>query len=109
MKNKKNSNLNSYRENTKSILRPKSVFKKEMGPIKIMSMANTTKNSNNFKIFKKVNDENKDINVIKPIKNNGYNKAYINNNNFNTLETKEDLTLDNQNNLPVCKNCKRKI
>ena len=101
MKNKKNSNLNSYRENTKSILRPKSVFKKEMGPIKIMSMANTTKNSNNFKIFKKVNDENKDINVIKPIKHNGYNKAYINNNNFNTLETKEDLTLDNQNNLPV--------
>ena len=61
MKNKKNQNLNSYRENTKSILRPKSVFKKEMGPIKIMSMANTTKNSNNFKIFKKVNDENKDI------------------------------------------------
>ncbi len=101
MKNKKNSNLNSYRENTKSILRPKSVFKKEMGPIKIMSMANTTKNSNNFKIFKKVNDENKDINVIKPIKHYGYNKAYINNNNFNTLETKEDLTLDNQNNLPV--------
>ena len=33
MKNKKNSNLNSYRDNAKFILRPKSVYKKEMEPI----------------------------------------------------------------------------
>ena len=95
MKNKTNSNLNSYRETTKKILRPKSVFKKEIGPIKIR--ATTTKNKDNSN--KKIYDENKDINIMKPFKINGGYKPY--NNNFNTLETKEEMTLDNQGNLPI--------
>ena len=100
MKNKKNSNLNSYRDNAKFILRPKSVFKKEMGPIKILSMTNTTKHNNKDKSYKKINVENKDINIIKSLKYNGAYQTYISNN-YNTLETKEDLTLDNQSNLPM--------
>ena len=102
MKNKNNSNLNSYRENSKRILRPKSVFKNKMGPIKIMSVTNTTKNNNKDKFLKKINDENKDNNIMKPIKHKGVYKIYHNkNNNYNTLETREDLTLDNQSNLPI--------
>ena len=98
MKNKINSNLNSLKETSIKILRPKSVFKKEVGPIKIM--AKTTKNKD--KPNKKINDENKDINIVKPFKNNGGFKSYINN--YNTLETKEEITLENNqsnNNLPI--------
>ena len=73
-----------------------------MGPIKIMSVTNTTKNNNKDKFLKKINDENKDNNIMKPIKHKGVYKTYHNkNNNYNTLETREDLTLDNQSNLPI--------
>ena len=63
MKNKTNSNFNSLKD---KILRPKSVYKKEVGPIKILSK--TTKNKD--KPIQKINDENKDINTIKSYKNN---------------------------------------
>ena len=89
MKDKINSNLNSLKETSIKILRPRSVFKKEVGPIKIISK--TTKNED--KPTKKINDENKDINIVKPFKKDGGFKSYINN--FNTLETKEDMTLEN--------------
>ena len=89
MKNKKNSNLYNLRDTSIKILRPKSVFKKEVGPIKIM--AKTAKNRE--KSYKKINDENKDINVIKSYKYNGGLKSYINS--FNTLETKEEMTIEN--------------
>ena len=96
MKNKKNSNVNSIRGNPIKIIRPKSVFKKEIGPIKIMS---NTKN-NKEKSSTKINDENKDINVMKSLKNDSGYKTYINN--YNTLETKEDMTtLDNNSQLPI--------
>ena len=98
MKNKTNSNLNSLRDTSIKILRPRSVFKKEVGPIKIISK--TTKNKD--KPIKKINDENKDINIVKTFKNNGGLNSYINN--YNTLETKEDITLENNqssSNLPV--------
>ncbi len=59
MKNKTNLNFNSLRDSSLKILRPKSVFKKEVGPIKILSK--TRKNKD--KPIKKINDENKDINL----------------------------------------------
>ena len=93
MKNKTNSNFNSLKD---KILRPKSVYKKEVGPIKILSK--TTKNKD--KPIQKINDENKDINTIKSYKNNG--GPFINN--YNTLETKEEMTLENNqtiSNFPV--------
>ena len=96
MKNKTNLNFNSLRDSSLKILRPKSVFKKEVGPIKILSK--TRKNKD--KPIKKINDENKDINTIKSYKNNG--GPYINS--FNTLETKEEMTLENNqsgNNFPI--------
>ena len=55
MKNKTNSN--TLRDTSIKILRPRSVFKKEVGPIKIISKK--TKNKDNP--IKKNNDENKDI------------------------------------------------
>ena len=96
MKNKTNLNFNSLRDSSLKILRPKSVFKKEVGPIKILSK--TRKNKD--KPIKKINDENKDINTIKSYKNNG--GPFINN--YNTLETKEEMTLENNqtiSNFPV--------
>ena len=104
MKNKINSNLNSYRDTTKKIIRPKSVFKKEMGPIKIM--AGTTKNKDIDN--RKINDENKDTNNI--MKSSNYNsglKSYTNN--YNTLETKEDMTIDFPSNLPILSHNNRTI
>ena len=104
MKNKINSNLNSYRDTTKKIIRPKSVFKKEMGPIKIM--AGTTKNKDIDN--RKINDENKDTNnIMKSSKYNSGLKSYTNN--YNTLETKEDMTIDFPSNLPILSHNNRTI
>ena len=93
MKNTINSNLNSLKESSIKILRPKSVFKKDIGPIKIMAKTKTNKDRSP----KKINDENKDINSMKQYKYNDGLKSYINN--YNTLETNEDMITEN--NLPV--------
>ena len=96
MKNKKKPNLNNQKDSPMKIIRPKSVFKKEIGPIKILPSTKYNKD----KIKKRINDENRDINVIKPLNNDSGYKTYANN--YNTLETKEDaMTLDNNSLLPI--------
>ena len=66
MKNQKK--LNSSIGN--GALRPKSVFKKESGPIKILSPREENKDENiivNENNDIKINDENKDLNTLKEI------------------------------------------
>ena len=55
MKQKKNfnSNLKSLRESSKKLIRPNSVFKKEIGPIKILNKNQEKINDNNSIINKK--------------------------------------------------------
>ena len=57
MKQKKNfnSNLKSLRESSKKLIRPNSVFKKEIGPIKILNKNQEKINDNNSIINKKEN------------------------------------------------------
>jgi len=99
------SNINTLKESSKKLIRPNSVFKKELGPIKILNRNQTKIEYDNTSKNKKINDENKDLNTLKESKT----KIYINNNNindnlnFNSLNTNEDFFSENptQNQLPL--------
>jgi len=100
-----NSNANTLRESSRKVLRPKSVFKKESGPIKILNPNPNKENTDNNEI----NDENKDLNSIKePQPNNDEQNEQTNGNNlntnyFNAINTNEDMLFDNptQSQLPI--------
>ena len=107
MKSQKKLNSNTNSSVNRS-LRPKSVFKKESGPIKILSPRKENKEENtiiNENDNNKINDENQDINEIKEIQQtneeNG-NQNEINNTNnlndnfFNPTNSNEDLLAQNQ-------------
>ena len=95
--NKKfNSNGNTLKESSKKLIRPNSVFKKEPGPIKIISNNKEKSEFGNTIKTKKINDENKDLNSIKESKNNNYDND-INNNNYNSLNTNDEFFLENDN------------
>ena len=95
MKNNLNSNLNNMKESPKKILRPKSVLKKEVGPIKILNKNQTKIENNNQNENNLITDENKeDLNTIKEsriVKN-----STNNNNNYTTLNTNEDIFSENK-------------
>ena len=92
-----NSNGNTLKESSKKLIRPNSVFKKELGPIKVISNNLEKHEYDNTIKTKKINDENKDLNSIKESKNNNYVNDTINNNNYNSLNTNEEFFLENEN------------
>lgn len=100
-----NSNANTLRESSRKVLRPKSVFKKESGPIKILNPNPNKENTDNNEI----NDENKDLNSIKESQHNNdeqngqTNGNNLNTNLFNSINTNEDMLFDNptQSQLPI--------
>ena len=106
MKQQKNfkTNIKSVRESSKKVLRPKSVVKKEVGPIKIINQNQTKVESNdletNLETKQIINDENKDLNEIKDSNlNNNFtenNKDNNNNNNLMLLNSNEDIFSENK-------------
>ena len=97
-----NSNLKSLKESSKKVVRPNSVFKKEVGPIKILNKNQEKINDNNSIENKKENDENVDINLLKESK---LDKNYTesNFNNFNSLNSNDEIIPENKidNQLPL--------
>ncbi len=79
---KLNLNLKSIKESSKKVLRPNSVLKKEIGPIKILNKNQTKEEDKNQNTNNKINDENKDLNTSKLNENN-----MVNNNNYPILNT----------------------
>ena len=99
-----NSNLKTVRESPKKLIRPNSVFKKEIGPIKILNRNQAKDEYNSINTNKKINDENKDLNALKHYKLNKNFTEY--NNNFTSINTNtnEDILSENKednNQLPI--------
>ena len=88
-----NTYLNPLKDTTKKILRPNSVFKKELGPIKLLNKNQTKIDINN--------DENKDLNTIKESKLNK--NSEDNNNNYIAINSNDDIFYENkvETELPV--------
>lgn len=95
-----NLNKNTIKETSKKLLRPNSVFKKELGPIKILNRNQTKIEYDNT--IKRINDENKDLNSIKESQKSINFYHNTTSNNFNSLNTKEDFSENqNYNQLPL--------
>ena len=94
--------MKSLKESSKKVVRPNSVFKKEIGPIKILNKNQEKINDNNSIENKKENDENIDINLLKESK---LDKNYTesNFNNFNSLNSNDEIIPENKidNQLPL--------
>ena len=107
MNNQKNTK-SSLRDSAKKTFRPKSVFRKESGPVKILNqdIIKNDNNENNDNIENnKINDENQDINEMQEDMNTNTNEfndiiqntITTNNNYLNSLNSNEVIFTENEN------------